>query len=115
MSESQPASRNTYPLSLMIAILTGCGVLAAVIAPQVRKMRLDDWLSEVDRLIGAIFVCAVGGALLGVFIGLHQFRQWQGVCSGALLGLLIGPLAGLLMTIDRESVGPAVQAVLIGC
>jgi hypothetical protein len=31
------------------------------------------------------------------------------------LGLLIGPLAGLLMTIDRESVASVVQAALIGC
>lgn len=115
MSESPSSGRQTYPLSLLIVILTGCAVLAAVIAPQVRKFELDDWLNNVDRLVGAIVACGLGGALLGAFIGLHQFRRWQGVLTGAILGLFIGPVAGLLMTIDRQSVGSVVQAVLIGC
>jgi O-antigen/teichoic acid export membrane protein len=112
---ASPPSRQTYPLSLLLVIVTGCAVLAAVLGPAVRNFRWDDWFDHLAYLAIAIIACLLVGALLGVFIGLHQYRRWTGVLSGAWIGAVIGLLAGFLMTIDRENLAMVVQAVVIGC
>jgi uncharacterized membrane protein (UPF0136 family) len=99
----------------MIVVITGCAVLAAVVAPVVRNFKFDDWFDNSRQIAGAAFATLLGGALLGKIIGLHQFHRQSGVLFGAVIGAMIAPAAALLMTVDRQSVAPVVQAVLIGC
>jgi hypothetical protein len=115
MSNASGSSRHSFPLALMIVVLTGCAVLAAVVAPVVRNFKLEDWFDNSRQIAGAALVTLLGGALLGKIIGLHQFHRKSGVVFGAVMGAMIAPAAALLMTVDRKSVGPVVQAVLIGC
>ncbi len=115
MSDAPGSGRHSFPLALMIVVLTSCAVLAAVIAPVARNFRVDDWFDNTRQIAGAGVATLLGGALLGMIIGLHQFDRKSGIMFGALIGAMIAPAAALLMTVDRKSVGPVVQAVLIGC
>ncbi len=108
------STRRTYPLALLFLILTSSAVLAAVAAPLIQGLDIENVFDSLPELIGVLLGSMIGGAIMGLNLGLFQFHRLSGVICGLLVGAVIGPLAALLMTVQTSKISALVQAVLIG-
>lgn len=104
------SSRQTgFPL---VALFLLIGVVASV-AGQFALLRDAD--VSVAELTRAAAVFSVGGATLGIIVGLHHLRRIRGGIVGMLVGLCVGAFAGPIGCIaDREPVQSFAAAAVCG-
>ena len=95
MNEVPQPSRHTYPLSALFVLMAGCAVVASLVTPVARavvagKVGVPETITA--SVMGTILVTMLAG-----LIGLYHYRQWRGflwgILTGALLGVVIGPVA----------------------
>lgn len=106
--------RRTYPLGLLFLILTAAAILAGVAAPLLRALDWNDVVAALPQVLAATMICVLAGCLLGMLMGLYCFHRATGVLIGIAVGAVIGPLAGLLVTVGAKSLLSLAPALVIG-
>jgi hypothetical protein len=100
-----------YPLGALFVLVTLCAVLVAGAAPLVRRN-----LEEVDptTFIVALGCGAIGGLVVGLGMGLLQFRIGLGLLMGAGTGLTIGAAGGMMSLLSNQQLLTATAAMTAG-
>jgi hypothetical protein len=104
--------RRGYPIGALFVLVTVCAVLVAGVSPLVRALGQPD--AEIWRGIAAVGVGALLGQIVGLFLGVIQFRVVLGICLGALAGTLIGAAAGGLSLLPTEQLASSAAAMTVG-
>jgi len=101
-----------YPIGALFVLVTTCAVLAAGIAPLVR-LEAGEGLDARTLLI-SVAVGAGGGLLVGLIVGLLQFRRLWGAALGTSAGLVIGAAAGAMAMVPAGRFATAAAAMTAG-
>jgi hypothetical protein len=101
-----------YPLGALFVIVTTCAVLVAAISPVVRATAEGD--VEISVFFAALAVGGFVGLILGLAVGVLQFRAALGVILGAIAGIIIGVAAGGMALLSQSHVGAAAAAIAAG-
>ncbi|MDX1944339.1 MAG: hypothetical protein SFU86_02955 [Pirellulaceae bacterium] len=104
--------RHAYSLSALFVLMTASATLVAGVTPLLRLATKGDFESLALLVAGAIGL--VAGALLGLVVGLLQFRRRLGALVGTAAGGIIGIVAALFALMPPEVLGPAGLALLVG-
>ena len=101
-----------YSLSALFVLMTSSAALIGGFTPLMRLVGSSEvsWSSVLVATIAG----ASGGALLGMLIGLLQFRQSTGTVMGAGAGVLIGVSAGLIALLPTAQLPAAAIAMVVG-
>lgn len=112
--------RRGYPLGALFLLVAACAVLTAIVAPIGRSVASGDitLLELIVALIAGVIFVAFKGAIVGAF----HFRVGRGIgigtLTGAVLGLVAGPLVLLPVSaaiqIFSASVGGSILLVIVG-
>jgi hypothetical protein len=106
------ASHRGYPLGALFVLVTLCAVLLAGISPLVKNM--NDATVSTGEFFAAVGGGALGGILLGIILGLFQFRIGRGVVIGAGVGCIIGMAGGALALLSSQQIFTAATAMTAG-
>ena len=106
------ARRRSYPLGALFVLVTACAVLAVGVAPLAQPLAQGD--QDVSWTLIAVGLGTVGGLIVGVTIGLLQFRVTLGLGIGALAGMMIGAVAGALTVLPVGALAGAAAAMTGG-
>ncbi len=103
----QPAAlQRSFPLVALLQLATFCAALGACVDGAKLGAAIDDMPRWADYEWGAVLGAAFFGGLLGFFIGLGQLRMWR----SALVGGLVGALAGLAILAVYAAPAPLIRA-----
>jgi hypothetical protein len=105
-------SRRGYPLGALFVLVAVCAVLIAGSTPVVRETVSGK--GDVGAFLAAILIGGLAGLLLGIGIGLFQFRYGLGAALGGLAGTVIGAVSGPMALLTRSQVSAAAAAMTIG-
>jgi uncharacterized membrane protein len=105
-------SRRGYPLGALFVLVTFCAVLLAGISPLVKN--LNDGKVSPGQMFSYLSGGAIGGILLGMILGLFQFRIGRGVLVGAGVGCVIGLVSGAMALLSSEQLFTAAVAMTAG-
>jgi hypothetical protein len=111
-------SRHGYPLGALFVLVALCAVMIGGITPlfrvagggddaAVRSIDAGMWMVA----LGAGFV---GGLVVGMVVGLLQFRAGLGLLMGGTLGAVIGMSAGAMALLSGNQIGAAAAAMTAG-
>ncbi|HEY2415489.1 MAG TPA: hypothetical protein VGI40_24820 [Pirellulaceae bacterium] len=103
------STRRGYPLGALFVLVTFCAVLLAGISPLMKN--LDQGMTSPGQLLGYLSAGALGGMLLGMILGLFQFRIGRGVITGGGVGCVIGLVAGALALLTNGQILTAATAM----
>jgi hypothetical protein len=106
------SSRQGYPLGALFVLVTLCAVLLAGVSPLVKN--LTDGMISPREFFAYVGGGAVGGMLLGVVLGLFQFRIGRGVVVGAAVGCVIGLVGGAMSLLSGKQIFTAATAMTAG-
>jgi hypothetical protein len=111
---NQTATRRAggYPLIALFLVLTGCGIIAALVGPAARAVS-EGKIGLADALLSSVIGCVVVMVMGGV-IGLFHYRRARGFGWGLLTGAVIGLFVGPLVLAPRESFGTIVSLSMGG-
>jgi len=101
-----------YPLGALFVLVTVCAVLVAGVTPLVR-MTQEGYIESSQFLI-ATAAGALGGIVIGVILGLMQFRMGLGVVMGTGIGAILGTAAGLMSLLTSQQILTAALAMTAG-
>lgn len=105
-------SRQGYPLGALFVLVTICAVLVAGVAPLVQSLQRGN--VSAGAFFAAMGIGALCGMILGMILGLFQFRVGQGVLTGSSVGAVIGLAAGALSLLTTEQLFAAATAMTAG-
>lgn len=96
----------------LFLVLTACGIVASLLGPSIRaivegKVGLRDAI--LSSVIASGMVMLIGGA-----VGLFHYRRARGVGWGLLTGAVIGLLIGPLVLAPREALGTVIALTFGG-
>jgi hypothetical protein len=106
-----PSSRG-YPLGALFVLVTAAATIIAGLAPVVRSFRTDD--VESMTILLAVAAGFAGGGLLGMILGLYQFRWVVGASIGLISGTCVGIVAGLLVLAPPRLLPQVAIAFVVG-
>jgi hypothetical protein len=107
-----PNSVRGYPLGALFVLVTVCAVLLAGLSPLVQSFQRGT--VSVEAFFGALGIGALCGMLLGMILGLFQFRIGRGVMTGAGAGCVIGLVAGAMSLLSSQQILTAATAMTAG-
>jgi hypothetical protein len=102
-----------YPLGALFVLVTACAVLIAGITPIVQDIGQPDG-HQVLEVLTALGIGAGCGLLVGVVVGLLQFRMAVGAAMGALAGIVIGAASGIIVLLTSDQITTAAAAMTAG-
>jgi uncharacterized membrane protein len=101
-----------YPLGALFVLVTVCAVLVAGVTPLVRMTQ--EGHIETFQFLVATAAGALGGIVIGVILGLMQFRMGLGVVMGTGIGAILGTAAGLMSLLTSQQILTAALAMTAG-
>jgi hypothetical protein len=101
-----------YPLGALFVLVTVCAVLAAGVTPLVQMVQQGN--IESMQFVIALAAGALSGMVIGVILGLMQFRMGIGVLMGTAIGVILGGTAGALSLLTGHQLLTAVMAMTAG-
>src|SRR5262245_3300902 len=101
-----------YPLGALFVLVTACAVLAAGITPLVRMVQQGN--IESMQFVIALGAGALSGMVIGVILGLMQFRMGIGVLMGTAVGVILGGAAGAMSLLTGQQLLTAALAMTAG-
>jgi hypothetical protein len=101
-----------YPLGALFVLVTACAVIVAAVTPMIRfTVRGNQDVGEFFAALGAGAGC---GLVLGMVVGLFQYRRGLGLAMGAGAGILIGAAAGVMGLTPAHELTAAAAAMTAG-
>lgn len=105
-------TRSGYPLGALFVLVAASAVLAAGATPVVRLVMAGR--EELGTLLGAVGIGAGCGLLVGLVIGLLQFRRALGAAMGVLAGIVIGGSGGAISLLPSNQITAVAAAMTAG-
>ena len=112
---TEGAQTRGFSLSGLFVLVTACAALVAGFTPLVRQFGSgrEGAIGSLD-LLGAMGAGLFGGMLIGLVLGLFQFRVGLAVPMGAAAGATIGLAAGLVALLPTAMLSTSATAMLVG-
>ncbi len=101
-----------YPLGALFVLVAACAVLVAGVTPLVQMTQQGS--IESMQFLFALAAGALGGMVIGVILGLMQFRMGLGVIMGTTIGLVLGTAAGGMSLLNSHQLITAALAMTAG-
>ncbi len=101
-----------YPLGALFVLVTACAVLVAGITPLVQMTQQGN--IESMQFLLAVGAGALAGMVIGVILGLMQFRMGLGVLLGTLIGVILGGAGGAMSLLNSHQLITAALAMTAG-
>jgi F0F1-type ATP synthase assembly protein I len=101
-----------FSLSTLFVLVTACAALIAGVTPLARHASAEG--ISASNLLGAMGAGFFGGMLLGLVLGLLQFRLSLAVPLGALAGGVVGLAAGMLVLLPQGLLFTSAVAMIVG-
>jgi uncharacterized membrane protein len=101
-----------YPLGALFVLVTACAVLVAGITPLVQMTQQGN--IEPTQFLLAVGAGALAGTVIGVILGLMQFRMGLGVLMGTLIGVILGAAGGAMSLLNSHQLITAALAMTAG-
>ena len=101
MSAKSATTQRGYPLIALFLVITGCGIIAALVGPAMRGI--------FDGTVGPGDAAYAGGAsavlimTLGGIVGMFHYHRGRGFFWGLVTGSAIGIFAGPMIVTPRGS------------
>jgi hypothetical protein len=103
MPVNSAKTQRGYPLIALFLVITGCGVIAALVAPAMRGI-ISGTVGSGDA-VAAGTACAVLIMVLGGIVGVFHYHRGRGFVWGLLTGATIGIFAGPMIIAPRGELG----------
>src|SRR5207302_8178328 len=101
-----------YPLGALFVLVTVCAVLVAGVTPLVQMIQQGN--IESAQFLIALTAGTLGGMVIGVILGLMQFRMGLGVVMGTGIGVILGAAAGAMSLLTGHQILTAALAMTAG-
>jgi hypothetical protein len=113
-----PLPRHGYPLGALFVLVALCAVMIGGITPLFRIAGDGDDAAVRSIDAGMVMVALgsgfVGGLVVGMVVGLLQFRAGLGLLMGGTLGAIIGMAAGAMALLSGDQMLAAAAAMTAG-
>jgi hypothetical protein len=106
------APRSGYPIGALFVVVALCAVLIAGISPLVKST--EDGNIDSRFVVLSLAAGALCGIVVGLILGIFQFRLGLGIVMGTSLGALIGMAAGVMALLSTRQLLTAAAAMTAG-